>query len=129
MDFRRLPRAFGGNPLHRGSVLCAERTEEHLAMYKEDEEAVFWDTPEECAQKCFALLANEERRQRIAEAGRERCISNGTLNEPVMERILDALPDGNPGITEKSEPRSTQRLCKASFFGPQGQTHIPLRFS
>jgi spore maturation protein CgeB len=85
-----------------GSVLCAERTDEHLAMYKEDEEAVFWDTPEECAEKCFVLLLDEERRQRIARAGRKRCICNGTLNEPLMRRILDALLDGNSGMTEKT---------------------------
>jgi spore maturation protein CgeB len=74
-----------------GSVLCAERTEEHMAMYKEDEEAVFWSKPEECAQKSFALLADEEKRTRIAEAGRRRCIRGGYLNEPTMKRILDAL--------------------------------------
>lgn len=75
-----------------GSVLCAERTEEHLAMYKENEEAVFWDTPEECAEKCFGLLNDEPMRKIMAAAGRERCIRNGTLNEPVLLKILDALP-------------------------------------
>jgi hypothetical protein len=84
-----------------GSVLCAERTEEHLTMYKEDEEAVFWNTPEECAEKCFALLTAEERRQRIAEAGRQRCIASGYLNEPVMRHVLDVLLERNPNITGK----------------------------
>jgi spore maturation protein CgeB len=93
-----------------GSVLCAERTEEHLAMYKEDEEAVFWSTPEECAEKCFALLADEERRNRIAEAGRQRCMNSGYLNEPVMRRILDALSDGNSGMTEKTGLKTTTVL-------------------
>jgi len=96
----------------------------------EDEEAVFWSTPKECAEKYFALLADEENRTRIAEAGRERCMAGGYLNEPVMRRILDVLLDRNPDtdITEKSEPRSTQRLCEASFFGPQGQTPYPFAF-
>ncbi len=85
-----------------GSLLCAERTEEHLAMYKADEEAVFWDTPEECAENCFAMLADEEKRRRIAEAGRKRCINSGYLNEPVMKHILDVLLNGNPGITDKT---------------------------
>lgn len=85
-----------------GSVLCAERTGEHLAMYKEDEEAVFWDTPEECAEKCFTLLADEPRRQAIARSGRQRCMKSGYLNEPMMKRILDALPDGNSGMTEQT---------------------------
>ena len=103
VDCRRLSDEIGG-------FLCAERTEEHLAMYKEDEEAVFWSTPEECAQKCSALLADEERRQRIAEAGRRRCMNSGYLNEPVMRRILDALPDGNSGMTEKTGFKTTTVL-------------------
>jgi spore maturation protein CgeB len=93
---------------YMGGVLCAERTEEHLAMYKEDEEAVFWSTPDECAQKCFALLANEERRNHIAEAGRRRCIDSGYLNEPVMRRILEVLLGGNSGITEKTGFETTK---------------------
>lgn len=74
-----------------GSVLCAERTEEHLAMYRVDEEAVFWDTPNECAEKCFQLLGNQDLRIRIAKAGRERCITNGMQNEVVTRQIIDAL--------------------------------------
>jgi hypothetical protein len=74
-----------------GNVLCAERTSDHLAMYKEDEEAVFWSTPEECAQKCFELLADDKKRKRIAEASHKRCVASGYLNEPVMKRILDNL--------------------------------------
>ena len=84
-----------------GGLLCAERTSEHLAMYKEDEEAVFWSTPEECAQKCFDLLTNDKKRKRIAEAGRKRCIAAGYLNEPAMQRILDALFNNKPGSDEK----------------------------
>ena len=102
-DCRRLSAEIGG-------FLCAERTEEHLAMYKEDEEAVFWSTPEECAEKCFALLADEERRNRIAEAGRRRCMNSGYLNEPVMRRILDALPDGNSGMTDNTGLKTTMVL-------------------
>ena len=84
-----------------GSLLCAERTSDHQAMYKEDEEAVFWSTPEECAQKCFELLADGKKRKRIAEAGRKRCIASGYLNEPVMQRTLDALFNNKPGSDEK----------------------------
>lgn len=73
-----------------GSVLCAERTMEHEAMYRENEEAVFWSTPEECAEKCFWLLENPAIRERIAQAGRERCIANDMLNEAVLRKILGA---------------------------------------
>jgi spore maturation protein CgeB len=74
-----------------GGILCAERTKEHVAMYREDKEAVLWSTPEECAEKCFALLADEPKRKAIAWAGRDRCHRSGYLNEPIMEKILNAL--------------------------------------
>ena len=77
-------------------VLCAERTEDHLKMYKEDEEAVFWNTPEECAAKCLELLNDEPKRRRIAEAGHRRCLASGCFNEPVMEGILNVLLNRNP---------------------------------
>jgi hypothetical protein len=74
---------------HIGTIFCAERTFEHEAMYEDGKEAVFWSTPEECAEKIFWLLKNTEKRLRIAKAGRERCIGNGLLNEVVMKTILD----------------------------------------
>jgi spore maturation protein CgeB len=79
-----------------GSVLCAKRTREHAAMYRENDEAVFWSTPEECAKKSFWLLSNEANREAIAKAGRERCIANGHLNEPTMEKIIDTLIERAP---------------------------------
>ena len=76
-----------------GRVLCAERTPEHLRMYLEGQEAEFWSTPEECAEKCRILLADDLRRQQVAAAGRRRCLKNGTLNETVLRQVLDwALP-------------------------------------
>ena len=73
-----------------GGVFCAERTEEHLALYEEDREAVFWSSAEECAAKCRALLVNDEWRRSIAENGRQRYLKNGWSNMKVAERILNA---------------------------------------
>ncbi len=74
---------------HLGGVLCAERTTEHLQLYQEGEEAVFWTTPEECAEKCRTLLADPDRRRRIAERGRARCVRNRSTNRAVLEAIID----------------------------------------
>jgi len=71
-----------------GGVLCAERTSEHVALYREADEAVFWNDARECAERCYALLADRERRAAIAEKGMQRCVMNGHLNERVMERFL-----------------------------------------
>lgn len=74
---------------HLGGLLCAERTSEHTRFYREDEEALFWSTPEECAEKCRYALAHPDVRRRIAERGRARCIRNRSLNQPVLESILN----------------------------------------
>jgi len=71
-------------------VFCAERTSEHLKLYCEDVEAVFWNSPEECAAKCATLLADEELRLSVATRGRERYLRNGWTNMKVAEMILSA---------------------------------------
>lgn len=73
-----------------GVVLCAERTDEHQAMYREGEEAIFWTTAEECAAICLALLSDPERLERIAAAGRQRALTNDNWAEPTLDRILYA---------------------------------------
>jgi len=71
-----------------GAVLCAERTSEHLSLYDDGVEAVFWSTPEECAASCRRLLADEPYRQSVARRGRERLQRNGHYNERVLAGIL-----------------------------------------
>ena len=72
-----------------GVVLCAERSSEHMELYKDAEEAVFWSDATECAEQCLALLADEPRRRKIARRGHERALKNGQYNEAVMAKILD----------------------------------------
>lgn len=71
-----------------GGLLCAERTPEHLNLYTEDVEAVFWNSPEQCAEKCRQLLGDPDWRKRVSDNGRRRCIDNGTLNQPVLDQVL-----------------------------------------
>lgn len=73
-----------------GGLFCAERTSEHLELYEEGCEAVFWRDAAECAEQCMALLADEPRRKAIAAAGHARALRNGHYNERVMARILEA---------------------------------------
>jgi len=74
-----------------GGLLCAERTPEHLALYAEDEEALFWGDAAECAHVCLATLADETRRLGIAAAGHARSVANAHRNENVMRTILERL--------------------------------------
>jgi hypothetical protein len=74
-----------------GAVLCAERTSEHLALYEDGAEAVFWSTPSECADHCLRLLEDESYRKSIAFRGRLRLKRNGHYNERVLAGILQKV--------------------------------------
>lgn len=88
-----------------GGLLCAERTSEHLEMYAEGEEALFWSSAEECAAVCKKALADERRRARIAAAGHARSIRNGHHNERVMRAIIERVA-GLVDSTQKAVPEN-----------------------
>lgn len=76
-----------------GGLLCAQRTVEHQQLYCEGEEAVFWSDAEECAQMCRDLLADDARRQKIAQRGHQRCLANQHYNQTMMAGLIaDLLP-------------------------------------
>jgi spore maturation protein CgeB len=77
-----------------GRVLCAPRTRDHLAMYDDGVEALFFDDADACADQCLALLADPQRLATIAERGRARCLRNGDFTEPTLTRILEAAIRG-----------------------------------
>jgi spore maturation protein CgeB len=87
---------------HLGGVLCAERTSEHTELYRENEEAVFWNSPEECAEKCLQLLRDEHYRRILGVNGRLRCLQNRTTNQDVLAQVLTRL-FGVQGRLESSE--------------------------
>lgn len=75
-----------------GGLLCAERTEEHLALYTDRVEAAFWSDAAECAELCRWLLADDARRQAIARAGHARFLRNGHTSENLIRHVIEALP-------------------------------------
>ncbi len=74
-----------------GTLLCAERTAEHQALYKEDSEAVFWGSAEECAGVCERLLASPERIEQIAAAGHARVRSLRLSHEQMLADAIGRL--------------------------------------
>ncbi|MCJ9672121.1 MULTISPECIES: glycosyltransferase [unclassified Neorhizobium] len=76
-----------------GTAMCAPRTPHHQQLYKEGEEAVFFDGADDCAQTCKRLLADDRRRQTIADAGHRRTFANGTYNEVLARRIVDQVAE------------------------------------
>jgi hypothetical protein len=74
---------------YAGGLLCAERTSEHLAMYHEGEEAVFWSDAEECVEICRRLLSDSMERERIRLNGMRRVRELEIGNENIVRQILE----------------------------------------
>jgi spore maturation protein CgeB len=55
-----------------GKVMLAERTDDLMRFFSEDEEACFFSSPEELVSKAQWLINNPDIRERIAEAGLRR---------------------------------------------------------
>lgn len=75
---------------YAGGLLCAQRTSEHVAMFRDGVEAVFWDSVDECAHHCRALLADVLRREAVRRAGMARIRAIGAGNESVCGRLVSA---------------------------------------
>ena len=58
-----------------GSLLLADRTDEHREFFEEGREAEFFGSREELLDKIKFYCANDDARTRISRAGYERCIS------------------------------------------------------
>ena len=71
-----------------GGFLLAERSEGHLQRFREDEEAVFFSTFDECLHKVRHYLNDELARTRIAAAGQARAHRDGYHNDHQVSLIL-----------------------------------------
>jgi hypothetical protein len=74
-----------------GSFMLAERTDEHRALFEEGKEAEFFTSKEELLEKARYYLSHPEERQRVAEAGRQRCLRSGYSFLERMRAALAAL--------------------------------------
>ena len=76
---------------YAAGLLCAERTSDHLHLYKEGVEAVFWNDAEECAAICHRLLKDDSTRERIRNGGFARVRQNKVGNEDICRSALACL--------------------------------------
>jgi hypothetical protein len=74
-----------------GGFLLAERSAGHLERFKEDVEAVFFSSAEECAAKVRRYLPDEAARARIAAAGQRRAEASGYSNDGQVGKILERV--------------------------------------
>lgn len=74
-----------------GGFMMAERTDEHLALFEENKEAVYFSTNEELLEKCLFYLKHEDERRKVADAGREKAICAGYSNESMVSKIICSI--------------------------------------
>lgn len=93
--------------------LLAERSEGHLARFREDVEAVFFTGREELAEKIRRYLPDEAARERIAAAGHARAERDGYHNDRqvglIVERVRTILPQVRAAACARSGPRAGRR--------------------
>ncbi|MBU2464636.1 MAG: glycosyltransferase [Candidatus Edwardsbacteria bacterium] len=77
-------------PACRGFFL-GQRTKVHRELYKEGEEAEFFDDADECADKIRFYLAQDSAREKIASAGYERCKGSDYSLENSMRQALEQI--------------------------------------
>lgn len=71
-----------------GTLMLAERTIDHLMLFEEDKEAVFFSCIDELIDKADFYIKNESARKQIAQAGYKRCQIGGYSNYYRMQEML-----------------------------------------
>ena len=74
-----------------GSLLLADRTEEHLEFFEEGKEAEFFASCEELLDKVKFYCSNESARKRVADRGYQRCKEGGYAYVCRLRTALDAV--------------------------------------
>jgi len=74
-----------------GGFMLAERTNEHLQMFEEGKEAVFFSSDKELLEKCVYYLCHDEEREKICNAGRKRCLESDYSNDGMIRRVMTQI--------------------------------------
>jgi len=77
-----------------GSMLLADRTDEHSEFFDEGREADFFSSEEELTDKVRFYLANEAVRERVAAAGLRRCLVSRYSYRDRLISVLQQMENG-----------------------------------
>ena len=88
-----------------GGFLLVERSQGHLDRFRENQEAVFFSTLDECVAKIRRYLPDEPARTRIAAAGRARAETSGYSNDAQVARIVRELDRLLPAVRQAAAAR------------------------
>jgi hypothetical protein len=92
---------------YAGGVLCAERTSEHLELYNDGVEAVFWRDVDECAKQCRRLLDDDAWRESVRSAGMARVRKSHLGHEDICRTLIDAVLE----VRAAQEGRQSANAC------------------
>jgi glycosyltransferase involved in cell wall biosynthesis len=88
-----------------GTMTIAERTEDHMKLFEENKEMVFFSDDEELLDKVRYYLSHDKQRQDIAEAGRLRCVNSNYTYAWRYGEILSTI-EGLRDFNKHSIPRT-----------------------
>jgi spore maturation protein CgeB len=74
-------------PACKGFFL-GERTDKHRELFEEGKEAEFFGSEDECSDKIRFYLSHERERDRVAQAGYDRCVKS---DYSLHRRLRDAI--------------------------------------
>lgn len=86
-----------------GAFMLAERSTEHLGLFRDHREAVYFGDDDELVAHARRYLADDAGRERIAAAGRRRCLDSGYDHAGACRRML-AAATGAPHRSEVELP-------------------------
>ena len=74
-----------------GGFMLAERTEDHLELFEEDNEAVYFSTKEELLNKINFYLEHDTERERIGKNALARCIKSEYSYKHQLKEIISTI--------------------------------------